>query len=118
METATDTTRAVVPGRQQFHPGHPKFWALIDFPAGVATLTSSYNVTSISDDGTGLVTLTIATDFSSANWCCLATAKSAATTRIVYVTAMAAGTVSLRIDGLAGTAVDPEAIYVAGFGDQ
>jgi hypothetical protein len=68
METGTATDTAVLVGHQQYHPGHPKCWAYIT-GAGSPVLTSSYNITSISDTGAGICTVTIGTDFSSANWC-------------------------------------------------
>lgn len=116
METATDVLRAVVPGRQHFHPGHPKFWAYAD-PAGV--LITSYNVTSITDTGTGRMTVTIATDFSSANWCCVATVDSPPTAeRYAAVEAKTAGTVIVSSTLDTGAPDDPVAYNVVGFGDQ
>lgn len=67
METATDTGRAVVPGRQHFHPGHPKAWAVFS-QSGVQAIQADYGVTSIADNGAGLSTLTFDTAFSSANY--------------------------------------------------
>ena len=46
-----------------------KVWADIDM-TGTATLDNSFNVTSITDGGTGLPTVTIANDFANANYCC------------------------------------------------
>lgn len=66
MEAATDVVRAVVPGRLQFHPAACKCWGKA---AGAGTsLTVSYNITSVTDTGTGRLGVTIATDFSSANY--------------------------------------------------
>ena len=49
--------------------GLVKVWADIDM-TGTATLDNSFNVTSITDDGTGLPIVTIANDFANANYCC------------------------------------------------
>lgn len=66
METATSLVTYVTPGRQHFHPGSLKCWGKA---AGAGTsLTVSYNITSIADTGTGRLGVTIATDFSSANY--------------------------------------------------
>lgn len=65
QETATSTTTAVSPGRQHFHPSAAKCWLNCD---NAGTINASYNITSITDTGTGVVTVTIATDFSSANY--------------------------------------------------
>jgi len=126
METATSIILAVTPGRQQSHPGHPKFWAKF----GVSgNLLDSYNVASVSDDGTGLATVTIATDFSSANWVCHVTVERAATALAVAnaresrirSAGQAAGTVQVECyDHTAATALaaDPTSWYVTGLGDQ
>jgi len=72
METGTDTGRIVCPGRQHFHPGHPKCWVQVT-GAGSPTISSSYNITSITDTGVGILTVTIANDFSSVNYCAIVT---------------------------------------------
>ncbi len=67
QETGTDTVRAVTPGRQHFHPSAAKFW--VKATANSTTIVVSYNMTSWADTGVGDADGTIATDFSSANWC-------------------------------------------------
>lgn len=69
METATDVGRAVTPGRQHFHPAHPKMWGHVTVSGGTPAISTSHNLTSVTDSGQGVLTATIATDFSSANWC-------------------------------------------------
>jgi len=126
METGTSVLVTVSPGRQHNHPGHPKFWAKFGV---TGNLLDSYNVTSVSDDGTGLATVTIATDFSSADWACHVTVERAATALAVadaregrvVTAAQAAGTVQVECyDHTATTALakDPAAWHVAGLGDQ
>jgi len=68
METASSLSVQVTPGRQHFHPGHPKCWAYVTVSGGTPTLAANYNITSITDTGVGILSITIATDFSSANW--------------------------------------------------
>jgi hypothetical protein len=81
METGTDVVRAVVPGRLQYHPAAAKCWGKA---VGAGTsLTVSYNITSISDTGTGRLGVTIATDFSSANYAIMAQVERVATTLTV-----------------------------------
>jgi hypothetical protein len=65
QETATSTTTVVTPGRQHFHPSASKCWLKCDHAGNV---NASYNITSITDTGPGVVTVTIATDFSSAHY--------------------------------------------------
>ena len=62
--TSTDRISGT-PGRQHFHPGHPKCWCVADSAGAIA---ASYNITSVTDVDVGTITFTIATDFSSANW--------------------------------------------------
>jgi hypothetical protein len=69
QETGTSTTVYVTPGRQQFHPSAPKVWGLVTDSGGTTlSLSTSYNVTSISDDAVGIFTVTIANDMSSGTY--------------------------------------------------
>lgn len=66
MEGGTDLTVVVTPGRQHLHPSACKAWGKA---VGAGTsLTVNYNVTSVSDTGTGRLGVNIGTDFSSANY--------------------------------------------------
>lgn len=121
METASSTTLAVTPGRQQFHPGHPKFWLQATVSGGIPALTTSYNVTSISDDSNGTLGVTIATDFSSANWCCIASLKFSGFGMNTQVSDSNFGAGTCVIDSIVrsnGALQDPNMWFVAGFGDQ
>lgn len=65
QEAGTSTLLAVTSGRQHFHPSAVKAWLV----AGVTgNILASYNITSLTDTGTGDIAVTIATDFSSANY--------------------------------------------------
>lgn len=117
MEAGTSLVTTVTPGRQHQHPSAGKFWV----KAGLTgNILASYNVTSLTDTGVGALTITIATDFSSADWCCVATIGLASTTVAQSCTydSMAAGTVILRSVVEAGSAADPVTWSCAGFGDQ
>lgn len=131
QETATSTTTAVSPGRQQFHPSAAKCVALITVAGGTPTLQTppSYNITSIADTGVGLVTITIATDFSSANWAAVMgrgylndTAAAGWASYVSTTSAKAAGSIRLIGFDVVGSAIaDPPAntsYEIAGFGDQ
>ncbi len=77
MESASSVLVAVTPGRQQFHPSAAKCWV----SCGVAAdIQQSYNVTSLTDTGTGIVTVTINVDFSATNYCALASVEKTVTT--------------------------------------
>jgi hypothetical protein len=121
MESGSSTTLAVTPGRQHFHPSACKGWVQAT-PTGVATV--SYNVTSVTDTGSGQATITWGTDISSANYCSLVSiqvdSSDTTTTLIPYVhaTSKAAGTTRVEARKLADAALsDPTAWSVAIFGD-
>lgn len=108
QETGTDNTRAVVPGRQHFHPSAAKCWGFTT-GAGTPVLNAqSYNMTSITDTATGRLTVTIATDFSSASWVGLATPGCATNAnRMISTVSKAAGSVILETSSAATTLADP-----------
>jgi hypothetical protein len=107
-----------VPSVQQFHPSAAKCWAYVTVSGGVPSLDASYNITSITDTGVGALTITIATDFSSAGWCSLTANETTADTQHVAVNTKAAGSVLLHNANLTPSLVDPAAWNFAGFGDQ
>lgn len=123
MEAGSSTSVGSTPGRQQYHPGHPKAWAHVHGGAS-PSLAASYNVTSITDSGVGDLTITIATDFSSANWSALCTTGAdpgvAAPTfcGIDYNDNQAAGSVNFECHKDGGTAKDPQSWNFVGLGDQ
>ncbi len=120
-ETAGKVVTADV---QHFGPSAAKAWAYVTVTTGTPTLQTSYNITSITDTGVGLLTVTIAIDFSTANWSSIATCGSASGVGIVCqqnsTSAKAAGSVVLNAvvitDG--GGSVDPTSYNFAGYGDQ
>lgn len=129
METGTDTTRAVVPGRQQFHPSAAKFW--VYWTGNSTTMLASYNMDNIANTGTGDADGTITTDFSSANWAGFVTTNDAGTDgwdadsiQSAGFNARAAGTFGVLcgfiIDGgtAAASLTNPDQWQVVGFGDQ
>lgn len=75
METATSTAVYSSPGRQQYHPGHPKAWVQYDQSGN--TIGSSYNVTSVTDASAGNFTVNWDTDFSSINYTVTASTDTA-----------------------------------------
>lgn len=122
METATDVLRSVTPGRQHFHPGHPKMAGLVTVSAGTPTLNTDndYNITSIADTATGRMTVTIATDFSGANWIASFTMEhgvTTATTNGISTGTRAAGTIEFYCFTVGGPLVDPVSWSFSGIGD-
>lgn len=124
QETGTSTTKYVTPAVQHNHPSAAKFWAYVTVAAGTPTLQTSYNVTSITDSGAGLLTVTIGTDFSSVNWCCVGMAgPGSGNLPSVTANAQDAGSVQLRCQVVTGAFsgtnnADPDWWNVIGFGDH
>jgi hypothetical protein len=115
MEAGSSTVLAVTPGRQHLHPGMPKAWGRVSESAGTYTLEASYNVTSINKVGTGQVTVTLATDFSSADYCVLVTSAPGA---VGAAGSLAVGSFSARVALTSdGSATDAQ-FFFACFGDQ
>jgi hypothetical protein len=115
METGSSTTLAVTPGRQQYHPSAAKVWGQA---SASGTLIVGYNVTSITDTGTGVATVVVGTDFSTDN---------VAVSDVVS----AVGTLFSKINGTPttssfaiiattadGTPTDPDRYMFCAFGDQ
>lgn len=121
MEAAASTTAPVTPAVQHNHPGHPKCWAWVSQSGGTPTLSTSYNITSITDTATGRLTITIGTDFSSANWAPLFSPVDGSRDDLFGVVfSKAAGSVVLACyDTDDGTALDPSTGWsFVGFGDH
>lgn len=121
MEAATaGAGKFVTAATVNYAPGVAKGWGYVTVAAGVPTLQASHNVTSITDTGTGRLTVTIATDFSSANYACLVTLDDDGTTvNIASVTSQLAGSFEInsrRPD--TGALRDPKGYSFVFFGDQ
>lgn len=66
QETGTSTTTAVSPGRQQYHPSAAKAWANVSYSGGTPSASGSYNISSLTDTGTGNYTANYTVAMSSA----------------------------------------------------
>lgn len=75
MEAASSNAVAVTPGTAHFHPGVAKFYVSVTDNAGTPTVVSSYNVTSITDNGAGDFTINLTTGFSAINMAITGMAK-------------------------------------------
>lgn len=132
METATSLLLAVTPGRQQFHPSAAKMWARA---AGAGTLTESFNMTSVTDTGTGDLDGTINVDFSTATWCLISSIVTGSAdvanqfvNKLININAQAAGTFGLQsaqwtldnvtFGNIAVALSDPTSYSIEGLGDQ
>lgn len=115
QEAASATNRAVTPGRQHFHPSAAKCWAQFNSAASVA---ASYNITSVTDGGTGAWTVNIATDFSSASYAIGQSVENAAAARMMFLGTVTAGTIPIRVVDSSFADADATAMRVDAFGDQ
>jgi len=102
------------------HTAAAKAWA--NFNAS-GTVAASYNITSVTVNGTGDYTVTIATDFSSANYAVVAMsgANSGVGPLFCNVVSIAAGTFRIQLKDSAGVARDPDTpnvITAIAFGAQ
>jgi hypothetical protein len=123
QETATSTTVYVSPGRQQYHPSAAKGW--INFNGtGTVAIRSSYNVTSLTDNGTGDYTVTWDIDFSNANYAIIATVGRGAGAATGFFALApdgadsAAGTTRIRTIDTTFNLADASWVSVVVFGDQ
>ena len=115
MEAASSTVVTATPGRLQYHPGVAKAWLKCD---ATGTINASHNITSITDTGTGIVDVTIATDFSSANYVIIGGALYNSRTVTIMFSAQAAGTCTVWGAQQGGSAIDPTSYFITMFGDQ
>ena len=115
MEAATSNTVAATPSKTQYHPGVAKCWIKCDSAGGIL---GSYNISSITDNGTGNVTVTIGTDFSSANYSITTGVDGNGSFRGITIDVPGAGAFNgLSVNGAFNPA-DPLAWMFACFGDQ
>jgi hypothetical protein len=129
MEAGSSLIVGVTPGRQHFHPGHPKVWCAVRLVQSGPFIVGAYNITSITDGGAGLTTFTIATDFSDTSYAISATVERPSTslsaTNVKYSNirnaTQAAGSFLIEVyDGTATTHVQEDAYswYAMALGDQ
>lgn len=109
METATATDRTVSPGRQHFHPGHPKAGGTLDGTATPAAFLLDYGMGAVTDNGTGNYTLDFDTSFSSANYWISGNPRHAANEQVLTYLNKATSSTDIRIRNLSNNDSDGEA---------
>lgn len=116
QEAGSSTAVYTSPGTQQFHPSAAKVWCSANISGSIL---SSYNMTSVTDVGTGAITFTIATDFSSGAWGYSISMNNTGQCQSVSLTAQAAGSASAESRDTSNTLADPSTSWsLVGFGDQ
>lgn len=117
MEAASSNTVAVTPLSTNWHPGVAKAWC----NAGTTgNILASHNITSVTDNGVGDITVTIATDFSTTSYVTNITVGTGAAGKIVnYSDNVFVGSVRAFCVDAGGTARDPQVTWsFTFFGDQ
>jgi hypothetical protein len=121
VTTGTDTSRVSPVSSMKYHQGVAKAW--VNFTGtGTVSMKDNYNVSSITDNGTGDYTVNIDTNMANANYCvvtCLSSdpgASFSATNTHKGGTSLAAGSFTLATRG-AGANFDCANVYAAVFGD-
>jgi len=121
QEAAASTETFVSPGVQQFHPSSAKAWVQFD-GTGTVAIDSSFNVSSITDNGVGTYVVNFTTAFSSAEYCASGISRSdgASTGFIVMQNniSAAAGTYPAVTLDTSGGAKDSSRVCLAFWGDQ
>jgi hypothetical protein len=92
METATSVIKGVAPGRQHFHPGHPKAGGNFNGSGTPAFRSGDYGMGAITDNGVGDYTLAIDTAFNDTNYWCAGWARNSIDSEGLMVSAQTAGT--------------------------
>lgn len=126
METASDVTQMVTPGRLHYHPGSCKAWAKFGVTGNIL---ASYNVASVTDTGTGVADIAFTTAFSSADYSANVQVEMTAATYAVandrkakvYFGGQLAGSCKVLCTDSTGTTNvvrDPTAWHFQAYGDQ
>jgi hypothetical protein len=120
QETGTEAGKFVAPATQQYHDSAAKVWASFE-QLGTHSLYGSYNVSSLSDLGTGITQVNIATDFSNTNYSSVATSGRSGSTAATMCSISKDGTLSgsfiVRNYNTAGSGIDGF-VTCACYGDQ
>jgi hypothetical protein len=114
QETSTSTTKIVTPGRQQFHPSAAKAWTFCD-TAG--SNLAGYNVSSITDTGTGIADVNLTTAFSSGNYAAIMAIGNVSGLFGTY-NINSASQIRMRSFNISAANADPSTYALSVFGDQ
>jgi hypothetical protein len=125
MEAATSTDTYVTPASAKHHPGVAKAWVNLS-GTGTAAIRSSYNVTSITDEGTGDYTIYFTVDMANANYVTVATGQNSTSPGVGYSSvglytnsgAQGVGYVRVNSTTAGGSLLDYPTVSVVVFGNQ
>ncbi len=118
VKTGTESAKAIAPDTFVSHEGAVKGWIRFNGSGTIAT-DDSYNVSGIVDNGTGDYTVTWNTDFATANYAVVGTAKQSGASfcNLVHKT-LAAGSFRMETLNTAGSAADSDIVTVIAIGDR
>lgn len=112
VDTLEDKSAAQTVDMADVVHGTAKVWGNANFAASVG---ASYNITSVTDTGTGIVTWNITNAFSTVNFGTVAMTESASTIRITRIQAVTAS--SIRTDSSdTTTLLDATEMHTAAYG--
>lgn len=127
---AQTVNKLVTAALLKYHPGVPKAWVNFN-GTGVVAIRSSYNVTSITDNGVGDYTINFTTAFSGTTYTPVfghspsgvsgavgAWNVGVKTDAVGVPTTKTASAVQIRVLDSTGASVDAPEVYAAFFGDQ
>ena len=121
QETGTSITAMVTPGRQQYHQSAVKSWIRFN-GTGTPAIGASYNITSLTDDGAGMYTITLDVDHSSANYAvfggCKSADNNANSADFICCGAIVVGSYFMETVNSAGTRGDMVVVSAGTLGDQ
>lgn len=122
QETGTSTDRFVPTGRQRFHPSAAKAWVSFN-GTGTIAIAASFNVTSLTDNGTGSYTVNLTTSFSGAAYSVVASCNEPSgnghTCNIPGVAgSISSGGFSILTKLHDNTAADTNMVNAVAYGDQ
>ena len=120
QETGTATDKIVTPGRQHFHQSAAKVWGRFTVAGSV---TNSFNVSSVTDNGTGDWTVNLTTAFSATTaYTPLAGSNpiGGSANRATGATPVDASSYDVETEDSNGTQADPLSgdLYTVAYGDQ
>jgi len=117
QEAGSSTIVAVTPGNQHSHPSASKGWAVFE---SAGTIVVSYNVTSVTDNGTGDFTVNWDVDFSSPNYLVTIAPESTSARcgQVASKTAAGARILTTLVSGGVFVLADSTYYHVTGKGDQ
>lgn len=117
QETGTSTGKVVTSGMQKYHPSAAKMWCVFN-GTGTISILASYNVTSLTDNGTGIYAVNLSSQFSSTSYCSVGMTVGSGSVGASFTPIQLATKVDVSTFNAAGSATDLAVIEVASFGDQ